>query len=122
MARQQEGAPFVPKAWPIRLEETITDELYHERMGSQGEGNFELPKPGDLRYENGIMGRGQYRNVACHGPCWFRWGVNRSGATISKAYIARKFANQAVTADADGTVNTFNDTGQFTEHEEVQYC
>lgn len=119
MARHQESNPFVKKPWPIRLEETISDDFYHVRRGSSGEGNYELPMPGAQRYEEAIMGRGPYRDVYCHGPCWFRWGVNRSGSAITRGYIARKFANQAVTADSAGTVNTFPDAAQFTEHEEV---
>lgn len=115
--------PFQKRPWHVRLEDTISDALYRF-AGDQGS-NFELPMPGALRFENAQIGTGPYTNVYCHGVCWFRWGCNRSGSAISRGQIARLAANQAVTADAAGTVSTFTDTAQFTAYEEIGnmfYC
>lgn len=118
MALNWLNAPYQEKSWIIRLEDTVSDALYHERLGNIGE-KWEMPMPGAIRKHQATIGTGPYRNVECHGECVFRWGVNRKGDTISAHMIARYFANQAVTADVIGTVSTFTDTGQFVEHEEV---
>ncbi len=118
MAMNYQHAVYQEKSWIIRLEDVVSDELYHERFGNIRE-RFEMPMPGAVRKHHATIGAGPYRNVECDGECVFRWGVNRKGATINAHLIARYFANQAVTADVAGTVSTFIDTGQFTEHEEV---
>lgn len=105
------------KLYINRLEDTVDDDKYHTRRGDRHAG-WELPMPGAVRMEHSTIGAGVYRNVECHGECVFKWGVNRSGAQIDAKTIGRYYANQAVTADAAGTVSTFADTGQFTEHEE----
>jgi len=119
MSLKWTSEPFTKRPWGVRLEDTISDAMYHLRIGHLGEGNYQMPKPAALRYEEAQIGTGPFKNVYCDDKCWFRWGVNRSGATISQFQVARKAANQAVTADVAGTVSTFTDTAQFTEHEEV---
>lgn len=118
MALDWRNAVYQEKSWINRLEDTVPDALYHTRRGNLGE-KWEMPMPGAIRKHQATIGTGPYRNVECHGECVFRWGVNRKGDTINAHTIARYFANQAVTADVAGTVSTFTDTGQFTEHEEV---
>lgn len=118
MALDYRNAVYQEKSWIIRLEDTVSDALYHERLGNIGE-KWEMPMPGAIRKHQATIGAGPYRNVECHGECVFRWGVNRSGAPILANTIARYYANQAVTASGNGTVSTFVDAGQFTEHEEV---
>jgi len=121
MAMEWASEPFQRKPWGVRLEDTIADSFYTTRDGSSGEGLLgEIPKPGAVRYEDGIRGAGQYKNVQCHGECWFRWGVNRSGTTFALGEIARRTADLAVTADSDGTTTTINDgTTTFVADEEV---
>lgn len=112
--------PFGRKPWGARLEDTMADTFYTTRDGSSGEGLLgEIPKPGAERYEDGIRGAGQFKNVQCHGPCWFRWGVNRSGTAFALGEIARRTADLAVTADSDGTTTTINDAAAFVADEEV---
>jgi len=118
MALDMRSWPFSQKSWFVPLEQTVPDSKYHTRRGDTGS-NYSMPMPGALRFEQGTIGAGIFRNVPCDGLCWFRWGVNRSGATISAGQVARKAANQAVTADVAGTVSTFTDTAQFVEHEEM---
>lgn len=118
MALDYRSWPFSQKAWTVPLNVTVADSKYHTQRGDRGN-NYGLPMPGALRHEQGTIGAGIFRNVPCYGLCWFRWGVNRSGATISAGQVARKAANLAVTADVAGTVSTFTDTAAFTEHEEV---
>lgn len=118
MALDQRSYPFVPKTWFVNLDETVPDSDYHQAIGNAVPGK-ELPMPGAMRWEEATFGRGPYRNVPVHGLCCFRWGVNRNGSAIGPGVFASRMADQAVTADAAGTVNTFTDTGQFTEHEEV---
>lgn len=118
MALDWRNALYQEKAWINRLEDTVSDALYHTRRGNIGE-RWEMPMPGAVREHQATIGRGPYRNVECDGQCVFRWGVNRSGAQIEANTIGRFYANQAVTASGNGTVSTFVDAAQFTEHEEV---
>lgn len=111
--------PFQRKPWQVRLEDEIADLDYTQRDGSRGEGKFGMPSPGAERYEHAHKGGGVFTNVRCDGPCWFRWGVNRSGTTFTVGEIARRNANLAVTVDATGTVTTLSDVAAFVANEEV---
>lgn len=116
----QSSQPFLKHAWQVRLEDTVSDsDYYHLRIGNKGEGKTELPMPGSLRFEHSQIGTPPYDNVECHGICWFRWGVNRSGGALSLGQVGRYAANQAITADSAGDVRTFPDSAQFTLYEEV---
>jgi len=111
--------PFPRKPWVINLEDTISDDEYHAyRAGARISGG-ELPKPGALRWENAIRGAGPYANVQCSGQCMFRWGINRSGAAITRGYVGRKRANQAVANIDSGAVGSVTKAATWTANQEV---
>ena len=115
----QPTSPFARKPWQVRLEDEVSDTLYTTRDGSSGEGKVAMPTPGAERYEHSYKGAGVFTNIRCDGPCWFRWGVNRSGTTFTVGEIARRTADLAVTVDATGTVTTLTDSAAFVADEEV---
>lgn len=116
--------PFQRKPWQVRLEDEVNDLDYTQRDGSRGEGKVGLPAPGALRFESSWKGDGIYTNIRCHGPCWFKWGANRSGSTFTVGQLARKVANSTFTQDEGTTgvtdsVSTFTDEAAFVANEEV---
>lgn len=115
----QPTSPFARKPWQVRLEDEVSDTFYTTRDGSSGEGKVALPTPGAERYEHSYKGAGVFTNIRADGPCWFRWGVNRSGSTFTVGQLARRNANLAVTVDAAGTVTTLSDVAAFVADEEV---
>lgn len=125
MAMERASEPYQRKAWGVRLEDTISDELYTTQDGSnEGGAVKELPKPGAIRNEDSIRGAGQYKNVRCHGPCEFVWGVNRRGSAMTVGLVAAVSASLAVTQDEGTTgvtdvVGTFTDEAAFVADEEV---
>lgn len=120
MALERASEPYQRKAWGVRLEDTISDELYTTQDGSnEGGAVKELPKPGAIRNEDSVRGAGQYKNVRCHGPCEFVWGVNRRGSAMTVGLVAAVSASLAITVDATGTVNTLEDGSAFVADEEV---
>lgn len=115
----QPTSPFARKLWQVRLEDEVSDDFYTTRDGSSGEGKTALPTPGAERYEHSYKGAGVFTNIRADGPCFFRWGVNRSGSTLAVGEIARRSADLAVTVDATGTVTTLEDGSAFVANEEV---
>lgn len=97
------------RQWETNLQDTIADSKYTTRTGATG--NIALPKPGDVRVENAIIGAGPYEEVWCDGECWFQWCLNRSGATLEQFSLTSKPANTAALAATGGTVYSLTDTG-----------
>ena len=97
------------RQWETNLWDTIADSFYTSRTGAVG--NKALPKPGDIRVENSIIGTGPYERVWCDGQVWFQWCLNRSGGTLNQFDLVSRPARTAGLVATGGSVYTITDAG-----------
>lgn len=95
---------FLTNLWDTRA-----DANYTTRTGALQ--NVPLPKPGAVRVEDAVIGRGPYERVWCDGACWFQWCLNRSGATLDQFDLVSRPVLTTGQIATGGTVNTITDTG-----------
>lgn len=97
------------RQWETNLWDVIADSYYTTRTGSVG--NKALPKPGDIRIENSVIGTGPYEQVWCDGRVEFQWCLNRSGGTLNQFDLVSRPANTTGLVATGGSVFTITDTG-----------
>jgi len=103
------GFDSMIRQWETNLWDTIADSYYTSRTGAVG--NKALPKPGDIRIENSVIGTGSYERVWCDGRVEFQWCLNRSGATLNQFDLVKRPARTAGLAATGGSVYTITDAG-----------
>lgn len=106
-----EKQQFLTNLWDTRA-----DANYTTRTGALE--NVPLPKPGAVRVEDAVIGRGPYEQVWCDGACWFQWCLNRTGATLNQFDLVSRPVLTTGQIATGGTVNTITDAG-LTEDELV---
>lgn len=97
------------RQWETNLWDTVADSFYTSRTGAVE--NKPLPKPGDVRVENSVIGTGPYERVWCDGEVWFQWCLNRSGGDLSQFELVSRPANTAGLVATGGSVYTITDAG-----------
>lgn len=107
------GAFSAMRQYLNNLWDTVPDYHYTSRAGAYE--NKPLPKPGEIRVADGIIGRGEYQKVWCDGECWFQWCLNRTGAAINQFDLVSRPVPLTGQTATGGTVNTITDAG-LTEH------
>lgn len=118
MARPSLTTP-IPVEWPgeestmrqhlVNLWDTIADSLYTSRTGAVE--NKPLPKPGEHRVENSVIGTGPYERVWCDGRVLFQWCLNRSGGALGQYSLTSRPARTSGLAATGGSVFTITDAG-----------
>ena len=108
-AQHQSALPFQMRQFlgapgSSGLGDTINDDYYRQRTGNIAE--LGLPKPYELRYHDESIGQGDYVNVFCDGPCWFRWCLNRSGGTLAQFALVSRPAQTTGLVVVTGTVSS----------------
>lgn len=91
------------------LQDTLADTYYTTRTGATG--NEPTPKPGAVRVEEAIIGRGPFEDVWCDGECWFQWLLNRSGAPLAQYALVSRPPLATGLAATGGTVYSLTDAG-----------
>lgn len=103
------GADSLARQWQTNLWDTIADTFYTQRIGAAS--NKALPKPGDIRVENSVIGTGPYERVWCDGRVYFQWCLNRSGGTLNQFDLVSRPPNTAGLVATGGSVYTITDAG-----------